>query len=199
MATKKGPRSNALERRFIAEYLVDQNARRAYERAGGSKRWSESSGPRMLRRPHVRAEVDAELKKLEAEVKDRALRVMQITFDRAEFDPGDVFDEQGEPLPMKKMAPAVRRALKKINVVYQDQQVVDERGQPVMNDAGNLVKMRKALVAEVEWHDSKPDRELALKLAGKLKEVVKHEGLTHEEIIREAERRAREAEAEKAE
>lgn len=159
---------SAFQRRFVLEYAVDQNARAAYERAGGSKRSSYTHGPATLRRPHVRAAVDAEMAPLWQVVKDRALAAAQITADRAEADPLEALDPEGNPLPLHRMPQRARRAIKSLSLVYQDK----ER----MRDDGVRIVERVPLVANLVWFDSRPDRELALKLAGKLRDKVELTG-----------------------
>lgn len=164
MADKPVKQLTTFQRRFVLEYAVDQTAYAAYIRAGGSPKTAYTAGPRMLRRPDVRAAVDAELETLWAPVRDRALKSAQITADRAEMDPLEALDAEGNPLPLHKMPPRARRAIKSIHLVYQDK----ER----LRDDGVRIIERVPLVADLTWFDSRADRELHLKLAGKLKDQV---------------------------
>lgn len=163
-SAQKPRQLSPFQRRFVLRYAAHQNARLAYEEAGGSVRASYTDGPRTLRRPHVRAAVDAELAHIWDALRDRALAAAQITADRAEADPLEALDPAGNPLPLHLMPQRARRALKSMHVLYQDK----ER----MRDDGVRILERVPLVADLTWFDSRPDRELALKLAGKLKEQV---------------------------
>lgn len=157
-----------LQRRFVLEYLLDCKAGPAYVRAGGAKRSAETHGPACLRRPHVRALVDEELNRRERDLRDKHLAVQEVTFARALVDPIDAYDAAGDPLPLHRMPAAMRRAVKSVRVVYQDKEVV--------RDDGVRIVERLPLVAELVLHDSRPDRELALKLAGKLRDKVELTG-----------------------
>lgn len=157
-----------LQRRFAHEYVIDFKAGDAYVRAGGSAKAAYTDGPKMLRKPHVRALVDELMKEQELLIHDHAVMVQRITFDRALVDPGDALDEHGAPLPMKSMSAAMRRAVKTYRVAYADK----ER----QRDDGVRIMERVPVMAEVEWHDSRPDRELALRLAGKLRNKVEVTG-----------------------
>jgi phage terminase small subunit len=162
------PQLTDLQRRFAHEYLVDLNATAAWARAGGSKKNANSIGWRTLQLPHVRAFVDELMREQEQLIDDHALMVRRITFDRALVDPGDALDEKGTPLPLKSMTPAARRAIKTYRVAYEDK--VQQR------DDGARIVERVPVMAEVTWHDSQPDRVLALKLAGKLRDKVELTG-----------------------
>lgn len=164
MADKPVKQLTTFQRRFVLEYAVDQTAYAAYIRAGGSPKTAYTAGPRMLRRPDVRAAVDAELETLWAPVRDRALKSAQITADRAEMDPLEALDAEGNLLPLHKMPQRARRALKSMHVLYQERRQVRDDGREIVE--------RVPLTADLTWFDSRPDRELVLKLAGKLKEQV---------------------------
>lgn len=86
-------------RRFVAEYLKDQNAKQAAIRAGYSPKAAEVNGPRLLRNAQVKAAVEAKLAKVEEkceisteyvlrglkEVAERCMqRVPVMEFDRTE-------------------------------------------------------------------------------------------------------------------
>jgi len=87
------------QRRFVSEYLKDQNATAAAKRAGYSKKTADTQGPRLLENVGVREAIDSNLKKIEdkaivtveyileglKEVAQRCLqRVPVMEFDKAE-------------------------------------------------------------------------------------------------------------------
>lgn len=100
------------QRRFVIEFLVDQNAKQAAIRAGYSKKAAEVNGPRLLRNARVKAAVDAQLKKIEEQnivtvkyvlenLKEVTERCMQhkpvMVFDKAEREMVQA-EEDGEGL-----------------------------------------------------------------------------------------------------
>lgn len=50
--------------RFILEYLIDQNATKAYVRAGYAEKGADSAGPRLYGDVRIRAEIDRRLAKI---------------------------------------------------------------------------------------------------------------------------------------
>lgn len=56
---------NRKQRRFVAEYLKDQNATQAARRAGYSKKNANVVGPRLLANVGVKAAIDGKLAKVE--------------------------------------------------------------------------------------------------------------------------------------
>lgn len=165
---QRPPKPTPFQRRVVLEYLVDFNARAAYVRAGGAAKGAYTHGPALLRKPHIRAHLAEQSKALEDQLHDKHLAVQYATYDRALVDPLDALDANGEPLQLHKMPLAVRRAVKKLHFVYQDKQA--------MRDDGKQIVERVPLLVSLELHDSRPDREMALKLAGKLRDKVELTG-----------------------
>ena len=64
------------QRRFVAEYLKDQNATQAAIRAGFSAKTAHSSGPRLLDDVGVKAAIEAGMKKVEAKAEVSAEYVL---------------------------------------------------------------------------------------------------------------------------
>lgn len=179
-----------LQRRFAHEYVIDFKAGDAWARAGGAKKSAYTLGPATLRKPHVRAYVDEVLREHELLIHDHAVMVQRVVLDRALVDPGDALDEKGAFLPLKSMSPALRRAIKSYRVVYTDK--------VQLRDDGAKIVERVLMAAELDMHDMLPAAQLALKLMGKLKDVVKHEGLNLEQLVLEAHREMKEEEAAKS-
>ncbi len=59
-----GREPNDQQKKFVSEYLVDQNAKQAAIRSGYSPKSAETIGFRLLEKPHIRAAIDARLKKI---------------------------------------------------------------------------------------------------------------------------------------
>lgn len=107
---------NAKQAAFVAEYLVDLNAKQAAIRAGYSRRTAEVQGPRLLRNAQVKAAVDAGLAARTArlEVKRDELLAELLRFVRVDI--GDAYDTKGDLKKLSKMSPDLRRAISGIKV-----------------------------------------------------------------------------------
>ena len=75
---------SARQQRFVDEYAVDQNAAKAYVRAGYSEKTAETCGPRLLRNAQIRAQVDAKLARLSRKTELNAEWVLRQFRERAE-------------------------------------------------------------------------------------------------------------------
>ncbi len=65
------------QERFVAEYLIDQNASAAARRAGYSPRSASSVATELMRTPHVRERVEQALRDMLAEIKCSAMELMR--------------------------------------------------------------------------------------------------------------------------
>ncbi len=83
------------ERRFVAEYLKDQNATQAAKRAGYSAKTCDVQGPRLLGKVRVRAAVDLKLKEIEKKSELTAERVRASVLALLMFDPRRAFHADG--------------------------------------------------------------------------------------------------------
>ena len=92
------------QERFIAEYLVDQNATQAALRAGYSKATAKSQGSRLLTKVDVKAEIAKRQMKVADKLELTAQRVLEELTMLAFYDPADIAlckDENGEPIEIK--------------------------------------------------------------------------------------------------
>lgn len=89
------------ERRFVAEYLKDQNATAAAKRAGYSAKTADVQGPRLLGKVRVRAAVDAALTRIEEKSGLTAELVRAKVLAMLTFDPRKAYDDAGSMLAMK--------------------------------------------------------------------------------------------------
>jgi phage terminase small subunit len=141
------------ERRFVSEYLKDQNAKQAAIRAGYSKKTAETQGPRLSRKVQVRAAIDAKLK----EVEDRSIltaeQVRLAVYRLLTFDPRKAFNTDGTMKSAHEIPDDVALALAGIEV--------DE-------SAGEVKKIR--------FTDRTRAAELAARILGMLKLEVTGKG-----------------------
>jgi phage terminase small subunit len=99
------------ERRFVAEFLKDQNAKQAAIRAGYSRKTAETQGPRLYRKVQVRDAVDREL----AKIRDKSLLTAELVREKVYallmFDPRKAFNSDGTTKPVNEMPDDVIAAL----------------------------------------------------------------------------------------
>jgi phage terminase small subunit len=110
------------QQRFVAEYVLDQNAAEAYKRAGyrAIGRSAEVCAHRLLRKAAVRAAIDAILRQRNEEIK-KALEAGAAAQERLEAEAGAVH-------------PAVKEAAIKINA----EMLMKEAGAIAFSDIGDI-------------------------------------------------------------
>lgn len=121
---------NARQRKFIEEYIVDDNAVQAYFRAYGrttgdgtprSYHGAGASASELLKNPKIKEEIKAARLELARRTKISANRVVQEIAALAMSDQGDLFDEQADsgmptPKPWSQVSPAARRAIQSVKI-----------------------------------------------------------------------------------
>ncbi len=81
------------QRRFIAEYLKDQNGTQAAIRAGYSKRTANEQASDLLAKPSIRSAVDAKLKQIGDAAGVTKERILKALLNVAELDPRRIFNQ----------------------------------------------------------------------------------------------------------
>lgn len=163
------------ERLFVSELLVDLNGTAAAARAGykGTRATLCDTAYRLQRKPEIaraiREGMDARAERVEV----HADEVLQVLMDALRSDVGDMFDDDGVPLPLEKMPAHVRRQIQSIEVEELFEGYGEEREQK-----GRMHKVRL-------WSKDKA-LELALRHRGLLNDKLKLTGKTLEELIEEA-------------
>ncbi|HEY4373356.1 MAG TPA: terminase small subunit, partial [Burkholderiales bacterium] len=102
---------NDKQQRFVFEYLKDQNASAAAERAGYAARSRASQANVLMRDPAVRERIRIEMQSLLAELRLSALDLMKERMRVAFFRAGKLFDASGRLLGFEEMEQEVRDAL----------------------------------------------------------------------------------------
>lgn len=87
---------------FVHEYLIDLNATQAAIRAGYSKRTAHAQGPRLLENVEVERAINTALAERAAETKIDAAWVLKRLAAEAEADIADLYDDDGNLLPVKQ-------------------------------------------------------------------------------------------------
>lgn len=90
-------------KRFVAEYLVDQNALQACIRAGYSANSARVHSNRLMQNPAVKAAIEAKLGKVLNKLEITAERVLLERARLAFLDPRKMFKPDGTPLAVHEM------------------------------------------------------------------------------------------------
>jgi phage terminase small subunit len=83
------------QRRFVAEYLKDQNGTQAAIRAGYAPKAAQEQSSDLLSKPMVRAAVDTELAKIQEKAGVNQERILNALLSIAEVDPRKLFNKDG--------------------------------------------------------------------------------------------------------
>jgi len=140
------PKLTAKQQRFVAEYLVDLNAKQAAIRAGYSPRSAETNGNRLLRNAQVAAAVEAAKAERQARTEITADAVLQRLAAVAFGDVRELFGEDGSLKPVGELSEAAAAMLASLDVVM------------TLNDDGSVTRTSKVRLN---------DRLRALELLGK--------------------------------
>jgi phage terminase small subunit len=101
---------------FVQHYLIDSNATQAAVRAGYSVKTAYSIGEENLRKPEIRAAIDAAMADTAARLGITAERVMRERSRLAFFDPRRLFASNGEPIPIHELDDDTAAALAGLDV-----------------------------------------------------------------------------------
>lgn len=144
------------------------NATRSALAAGlgnGKESFAARYASKLLKHDGVKALVKARLDDAKAELRDRAVKVVNETYLQATVDIGDLYGPDGELLPLEKMPADVRRCIAQLEV--EELRVeASEEGQ-----GGSM-----GIVRKLKLIDRRASQELFLKWAGALTEKVEHTG-----------------------
>jgi phage terminase small subunit len=102
---------------FVEEYMIDFNGTRAASRAGFAEA---KAAWRLLRREDIRAEVDRRLLERQRASKLTIEKIEGMLRNMAEVEPLDIWDAEGNVLPLVDMPPRARQAIKSIKKVVKE-------------------------------------------------------------------------------
>ncbi len=94
---------NPKQRRFVAEYLKDQNGTQAAIRAGYSPKTAQEQSSDLLSKPIIRAAVDTELAKIQEKAGVTQERILAALLNIAEIDPRKLFERDGTLKKLKDL------------------------------------------------------------------------------------------------
>ena len=112
-----------MQERFVEEYLIDLDAKRAALRAGYRPATAGNASVNILRRPAVKAAVDAALTARGEKADLDADRVLRELSRVAFFDPRRLVGPDGQPLPLSALDPDTAAALSTLELRVQDGEV----------------------------------------------------------------------------
>jgi phage terminase small subunit len=104
------------QQRFVAEYLIDQNASQAAIRSGYSKKNPNVNGPRLLANAGIRAEIDKRLAKVTEKAEIEAIDVIREWKRIGLSDISQMTDANGNLLPLREMPEDIRRTISSIEI-----------------------------------------------------------------------------------
>lgn len=145
---------------YISFYLDTLDGQLSAELAGYSKKSARDRSKDLQRNAKVREAIDRGIAEKERELKDKCVRTMEHAYAQATADIAELFDDEGNPLPLRKMPRDARRAIQAIEVEFEE--VTDEDGSV----------RRVPRLARIKLHDKRASQELFAKYADKLKDKV---------------------------
>lgn len=98
-------------KRFVQEYLLDLNATQAAIRAGYSAKTAAVIGHELLRKPNVKAALEAAMAKREERTEINADWLLRRLADEVEADVADLYDGNGSLLPVLSWPKVWRKGL----------------------------------------------------------------------------------------
>lgn len=104
------------ERRFVAEFLKDQNGTKAAIRAGYSKKTANEQAAQLRARPQIQQAIDEKLKKVEDLSELTAAKIHKAILSILEFDPREAFNTDGTLKDISKLPDNLAMSLAGIDV-----------------------------------------------------------------------------------
>lgn len=126
---------NARQRRFITEYLVDQNGTQAAIRAGYARRSAHVTASLLISNANVKAAIDKQMSKMLSKIEVTAERVLAERARLAFFDVRKLLDATGKPKPIHELDDDTAAAIAGVDVANIGNSQVGE---------GEVLKIRMA-------------------------------------------------------
>ena len=165
------------QRRFVFEYLIDQNASAAAARAGYSEKWRASAARDLMDNDAVRERIRLEMESLLSELRCTALMLMKERMRAAFFRAGKMFSSGWELLAPEEMEAETRDALE-VSTVQRKSGPVVKMKQPDRDRALRaLERVHERLDRLNEAHYAK------LEKAGKIRSLEEIERMDPEPVV----------------
>jgi phage terminase small subunit len=179
MSSKKvSPKAalSARAARFVEEYLKDLNATAAARRAGYSAKTAGQIAEKLLKDPRIKTAISAALAARSKRARVKADRVIQELEDLALFDPGDVFDFNGNTITLRRAADIpehARRAISSVKIVGKGaKQRVEVRLCDKSVNLTTLMRHHGLLIDRVKVEDGVSEEELETRVTGLLQRAA---------------------------
>ena len=136
---------------FYGEYIKDGNATRAAITAGYEVRSASVTGAKLLKTPKVAAAIAAWRSRQCAKAEITAEVILQEIYKLAMYDPGNLYDEAGNQIPVHRLDDVTRAAVSSVEDVTQEtgtkaKRVITRRQRIKLADKGaNLERLGKHL------------------------------------------------------
>jgi phage terminase small subunit len=101
---------------FYGEYIKDGNATRAAIAAGASEKNAHVAGARLLKNPAVAEAVAAWQARQVTKLEITAERVLSELVKLATYDPGNLYDKDGNQIPVHKLDDVTRAAVAGVDI-----------------------------------------------------------------------------------
>lgn len=191
--TKPKKRDTSRVKRFIHEYVWGSRAGNITESAllagfgqgklvEESRRSAGNYGCELLRRKDVADTIAKQQAEKAAFLKSRDVEIAEEMYAMSKARLTDALDDNGQLKPVKDWPEYVKAAA----LQFEIEALPGSEGEA---DDGTFSRPPRGVLVKVRLHEKKGPGELFLKWAGKLKDVVKHEGLNLEQLVLEADRK----------
>jgi phage terminase small subunit len=147
------------ERRFVSEYLVDQNATKAAERAGYSVKTARQLGSRLLSKVNIQTALNKSLKKVEESNEITADRLDRALLALAEADIRKAFNADGTPKAIHDIPDDVAKAISSVEMNHETGEITRFRFAEKVRPIELLLK-RKNLLKDLHEHTGKDGKPL---------------------------------------
>ena len=116
------------QRLFVDEYMIDRNATQAYIRAGFSPKGAQPSSSKLLLNPMISAEITRRVEEYSRTAGMTMTMLLEEARKIAFSDIADIFDAEGNLLPIQQIPPATRVAIAGIEVLYEKSKIIRDPG-----------------------------------------------------------------------
>lgn len=170
---KKRGKLTAFQRRFVAEYLVDQKGAAAIRRAGYVGRHASSRAAQLVKLPQVWQAIQAAQAEQFQRLSMTADEAVAIASCIARAKRTDAFDDTGKLKPFSEWSEDLKHAFAGFDVEERSVQAIEGGA---TNDGVDLpARVVRTTLSKVKFHDKAPFVGLIMRKHGLLKDRLQHE------------------------